>query len=77
MTLAPLGAGEEYEMRPPDPFAGNWDIKTLGWRLEQFDRLGFDADQAEELAAGRTWHGDVENWLRHGCSHAVAYAIAI
>jgi hypothetical protein len=75
-SLAQLGAGEEYELRPADPDRGNWDAKTTAWRLQRFIKMDFDLDQAEELAASWAWTGDVEQLLAAGCNHQLAHAIA-
>jgi hypothetical protein len=75
--LPPLGAGDEYDLVAPDPDKGNWDEKTQAWRLKRFLDMSFPVDQAEQLAGARVWTGDVERWLGAGCSHPLAYAIAI
>jgi hypothetical protein len=53
----------------------NEDERVRAWRAEQFVRLGYDLELAEELA-GTTidWH-DADRFIRSGCSLELAVAI--
>ena len=57
LSRAPLGEGEEYELRVNDAPTYNVDepreAKLVAWRLECFERAGVDALTASSLAVRR------------------------
>jgi hypothetical protein len=51
--------------------------KVGNWVLEQFLRLGFTPEQAEDMSARGIDHHTAERMLAHGCSHELVIEILV
>lgn len=66
-----LGQGEEYELRPNAMrlYDIRVDAKIVGWRMECFERLGFNSVEAVKLARRRDVDREaVERWRAQGAT---------
>lgn len=58
----------------PDP-PSEHDLKVRGWRVSQFERMGFDGVQAEFLADSKADLHEAARMLTEGCPIEIAYSI--
>ena len=76
-TLTPEPGQATVEVQTPEIEAETEDERVLRWRLDRFNRLGFDSETAVRLAASKAdWH-EVESWLERGCELRQAERLAL